>query len=327
MGLIHAIAHHGYAAVAAVLFFAAAGVPLPASLSLLTAGAAAAHHSLSLFKLLPIAVGSAVAGDIVLYLGGRFTGWWLLGKLCRVSMDPETCIFTSADFFYRKGARTLMFAKFLPGLGTMAAPLAGSLHMRFWRFLMLDVVGAIFYTTAWILGGYFLSPFLLAIERFLAVLGHVTAAVVLGAILVYGGMWALAAIRNRKYRLVERISADELRERLEDKDHNRLMIIADVRSHGYYDPGMMRIKNSIRVEPSRLPFEIEALEEFMQPECEIYVYCSCVRDATSARVAHALMERGTKVRIIEGGLKAWERAGCPLEPVPAGDVAHLPRFD
>jgi len=90
---------------------------------------------------------------------------------------------------------------------------------------------------------------------------------------------------------------------------------------------MQRIKNSIRVEPSRLKEELVALREFMAPECEIYLYCSCAHEATSVRVAHMLEMEHCSTKVIQGGLKAWMKAGGPLEPVPAGDVEHLPRFD
>jgi rhodanese-related sulfurtransferase len=105
------------------------------------------------------------------------------------------------------------------------------------------------------------------------------------------------------------------------------VIIADVRSHGYYDPGMQRIKNSIRVEPSRLKEELVALREFMQPECEIYLYCSCAREATSIRVARMLEQENCSTKVIQGGLKAWIKAGGALEPVPLSDMEHLPRFE
>src|ERR1019366_68763 len=131
MDLIGVVEHHGYAVVAVGMFLTAAGVPLPASVLLLAAGASggpdplhhlAIHPGLRLPLLLPMAWLAAVAGDSLLYLGGRFTGWWLLAGLCRVSIDPENCIFRSADYFYKRGPRTLLYAKFVPGLASMAAP-------------------------------------------------------------------------------------------------------------------------------------------------------------------------------------------------------------
>ena len=101
-------------------------------------------------------------------------------------------------------------------------------------------------------------------------------------------------IKAKKYDKIDKITATNLRDRLTALDPDKLVIIADVRSHGYYDPGMQRIKNSIRVEPSRLKEELVALREFMAPECEVYLYCSCIRDTTSKRVAYMLEEANCK---------------------------------
>ncbi len=99
------------------------------------------------------------------------------------------------------------------------------------------------------------------------------------------------------------------------------------RSHGYYDPGMHRIKNSIRVEPQCLEEELIALRDSMAPECEVYLYCSCIREATSVRVAYMLNQQNCQTKVIDGGIRAWMKAGGPLEPVPEHKVQHLPRFD
>jgi membrane protein DedA with SNARE-associated domain/rhodanese-related sulfurtransferase len=336
MDVFGVIEHHGYAVVAAGMFLTAAGLPLPASVLLLAAGASshpnpahhdAMHQGLRLWVLLPLAWLASVAGDSLLYAGGRSMGWWLLAGMCRVSVDPENCIFRSADYFYKRGPRTLLFAKFVPGLASMSAPLAGSLNMRYWRFLRLDAVGALAYASAWLLTGYVFSQFIEDIVWWVQRVGHAMLFVVLVLAAGYAGMYLVSLVRARAYRKVKKVSAVSLHERLKTVDPNRLVIIADVRSHGYYDPGMQRIKNSIRVEPHRLKEEIEALREFMAPECEIYLYCSCVRDTTSARVAHMLEKENCKTTVIDGGLKAWMKAGGPLEPVPAADVRKLPQFE
>jgi membrane protein DedA with SNARE-associated domain/rhodanese-related sulfurtransferase len=336
MDLIGVVEYHGYAVVAAGMFLTAAGVPLPASVLLLAAGAAAdpnpanhevLHHGLRLWLLLPMAWLAAVTGDTLLYLGGRYTGWWLLAGMCRVSVDTENCIFRSADYFYRRGPKTLLFAKFIPGLASLAAPLAGSLGMRMGRFLRLDATGALTDVSAWMLTGFVFSRFIEIIVRWVERVGHVMLFVAMLLAVTYGVMYAISLFRAREYRRVRKVSAANLAERLKTVDPNRLVVIADVRSHGYYDPGMQRIKNSIRVEPHRLREEIEALREFMAPECEIYLYCSCIRDTTSVRVAHLLEKANCRTTVIEGGLKAWVKAGGDVERVPETDVRKLPQFD
>jgi membrane protein DedA with SNARE-associated domain/rhodanese-related sulfurtransferase len=325
--MLEVLAHHGYAVTALAMFIACCGLPLPLSVVLLTAGAAAQHGSVNLGVLIACALGAGLAGDTLMYLGGRYTGWWLLAGLCRISMNPDTCIFGSARSFYKRGPRTLLFAKFVPGLATVAAPLAGSLNMRLRRFLMLDCCGVLGYVGAWTLTGFVFAPFLRDVIRWVERVAHVTAAMVGVIVLLYLGWLVYTSMRESRLSVVEKVAAQDLFERLRTATHDRLVIIADVRSHGYYDAGMQRIKNSIRVEPARLREELVALREFMQPECEIYLYCSCAREATSVRVARMLMQEDCSTKVIQGGMKAWIKAGGELEPVPLSDLEHLPKFE
>lgn len=318
---------HGYETTAIILLMGSCGLPMPLSVVLLTAGAAAHAGSLNLGVLILIGGTAALAGDTIMYFGGRMTGWWLLANICRLSMNPETCIFGSANSFYKRGPRTLMFAKFVPGLATVAAPLAGSLNMRLTRFLRLDAVGVFGYVAVWSTVGYVCSRFIRDILGYMQQAGHVTAATLTLAVIIYGLYLAYNWMHDRRFHYIERVKAEELWVRMQLATHDKLVVIADVRSHGYYDPGMQRIKNSIRVEPSRLKEELIALREFMAPECEIYLYCSCAREATSVRVAHMLEMENCSTKVIQGGLRAWMKAGGPLEPVPAGDVEHLPKFE
>jgi membrane protein DedA with SNARE-associated domain/rhodanese-related sulfurtransferase len=320
------IAHHGYAMTAIILFLASLGMPLPVALSLLAAGAAT-HDGLSPIAVLAVAWAAAMAGDVLLYLGGKHTGWWLLAGLCRLSLNPEQCVFTSADSFYKRGPQTLLIAKFVPGLAMIAAPLAGSLNMRWQRFLWLMGAGEMLYCSVWLGLGYIFFRYVADVARWVEGASHAVLTAVLLLAAGYVLMLIVFTLQARRFRHIEKISAAGLQERLELLDPNRLVIIADVRSHNYYDPGMQRIKNSIRVEPNRLHDELLALREFMAPECEIYLYCSCIRDTTSVRVAHALREADCAATVIEGGLKAWVKAGGEVELVPAGDVHHLPQFD
>lgn len=327
MSLAAWVAAHGYLSVMLLLLISAMGLPLPAGLALILGGAAAHGGSLHLYWLIPLAVLAENAGASLLFVGGRRTGWWLLSKLCRVTMDPEHCIFRSADFFYARGPRVLLIARFIPGLNSMAPPLAGSLHMRPWKFWRLDILGALLHVLTWTMAGFFLSRYIRELTGALAVVGHVALSMVVLVLLGYAMLWGYVKVRDIRYKDVKRVSAAEVLERLENPNLDRPIVIADVRSHGYYDPGMLRIKNSIRVEPNRLGAELDALRETLAPECDIYVYCSCVRDATSIRIAYAMEQRGQPVHVIEGGLRGWVRAGNPTELVPVGELRHLPSFE
>jgi hypothetical protein len=141
-------------------------------------------------------------------------------------------------------------------------------------------------------------------------------------------MFLVFTLRGRRYKEINRISAGTLQQRLQVLTPDKLVIIADVRSHGYYDPGMRRIKNSIRVEPNRLKEELLArCASSWSPECEIYLYCSCVRDTTSVRVAHMLKQENCNTKVITGVMKAWIKAGAAVELVPEADLQRLQRFE
>src|ERR671938_193190 len=100
------IAKHGYVLVGATVFAEAIGLPVPAAIALVAAGAAAASGTLSTPALVLVSLIAMLVGDLLLFLLGRYTGWGLLGFLCKVSVNPETCILRSAESFYRRGKMT-----------------------------------------------------------------------------------------------------------------------------------------------------------------------------------------------------------------------------
>src|ERR1035441_4105373 len=201
-----------------------------------------------------------LCGDVFLYFMGRISGCALVGILCRLSANPETCILRSAEYFYRRGKQTLLFAKFIPGINTMSPPLAGSMKMRLADFLQYDAIGAALYVGAYAFVGYLFSDALRAITRGLRSAGfaaEVVFGIGLAAYVVYR-IWIY-----RKYRLLDvipRIPAEELAKRL----------TSDARSHGYYDADSERIAGSIRLEPNNLVEEVKNLPK----DREIYLYCT-----------------------------------------------------
>jgi rhodanese-related sulfurtransferase len=99
-------------------------------------------------------------------------------------------------------------------------------------------------------------------------------------------------------------------------------MVYDVRSHGYYDQGTMRIKGSRRLDPNALSEQFGALPNNL----EIVLYCTCYREATAIKVARELAGKGIPATVLQGGLSAWKKASLPLEPVPADEVVLLPKF-
>ncbi len=262
------ITRHGYVLLAGVVFAEAIGLPVPAALALLAAGSAAASGTLSTWLVLITAVLATVAGDSILFGLGRYTGWALLGTLCRVSMNPESCILRSAESFYRRGKTTLVLAKFIPGINTMAPPLAGSMKMRPLQFLEFDLAGTALYVGAFFWLGYLFRDFLAAIIRGIAAAGHISEIVLLIGLAGYIVYRAIRYWKQRMYRVVPRVEVGELARRLATDGDNILLV--DVRSHGYYDEDAARIKGSIRIEPNNLYEEIKALSR----NKGIYLYCT-----------------------------------------------------
>src|ERR1700683_4108028 len=162
---ISGLSQHGYSILFTAVFLEPIGLPVPAALILLIAGGAAANGTLQPIYALSGAVFATLAGDMMMFLLGRYTGWWLLGLLCRVSLNPEACILRSADSFYRRGRTLLVVAKFIPGINTMAPPLAGSMNMRTLTFLRLDLAGALLYVGSYLLVGYVFSGALGVVAR------------------------------------------------------------------------------------------------------------------------------------------------------------------
>lgn len=263
------MAQHGYALIFALLVAEAVGLPFPASVALVVAGAAVASHTLTASGVLVAAIIALLIGDTIQFWLGRYTGWALLGFLCRVSMNPETCILRSAESFYKRGKKTLIVAKFIPGVNTMAAPLAGSMKMHFSQFLQLDFLGCLLYTTTYVLIGYLSRDFLTALLKGFHAAGIAMEVVVITAVLVYAVYRGLQFRKYRKYNVVPRVQAEELAARLAAGEGGKLQII-DVRSHGYYDAGAERILGSIRIEPNNLDEEIKSLAK----EKDIYLYCT-----------------------------------------------------
>ncbi|HEY4362686.1 MAG TPA: VTT domain-containing protein [Bryobacteraceae bacterium] len=316
--LIAGLAEHGYGILFAAVFLETVGMPIPAALALLVAGGASAHGSLRVWQAYPGALAAMLAGDTLMFLMGRYTGWWLLGILCRVSLNPESCILRSADSFHKRGRIMLVFAKFVPGINTIAPPLAGSMNMRFSQFLQWDLAGAFLYVTGYFWAGYLFSDALGSITYGYHAVGRVIGWVFLFAVIVYLGLQVRMWFKTRKLDAVPLADPAEAARAVAEG-----AAIYDVRSHGYYDPRATRIKGSHRLDPNSLHLPEEKLPE----EKKVYLYCTCIREATSSVVARELIAKGVQVAVIRGGLRKWKKAGLPTEAVPAEEMAALPVFD
>src|ERR1700689_1168934 len=199
---ISELAAHGYAILFATVFLEAVGLPLPAALALLIAGGASAHGWLRGSYVIFGSLAAMLTGDTLMFFAGRYTGWWFLGVLCRISLNPESCILRSADSFYRRGRTLLVVAKFIPGINTMAPPLAGSMNMSFPQFLGLDLAGAALYTGAYFGVGFLFTAALKATPTGYQTFGRVVGWVVIVLIAGYVAFQIWLWIKARALRTV-----------------------------------------------------------------------------------------------------------------------------
>jgi membrane protein DedA with SNARE-associated domain/rhodanese-related sulfurtransferase len=315
------IEHYGYVVICLIVFAEAIGVPVPGAVALVAGGAAAAAGTLYGLAVWLFAVAAMLSADSLLYILGRHMGWTILKFLCQVSVDPEGCVLRSAESFYKRGRLTLLFDKFIPGVSTMAAPLAGSMNMRFSQFLALDFLGASLYALSYGAIGFIFRDFVAKIVRGFRAAGHAVEIVVIIALIAFIGYRISLYWKQRADRVVPHVEVQILAAKLQTEGPGKILL-ADVRSHGYYSAGAVRIPGSIRVEPNNLSAEIALFPR----DKDIYLYCTCQQEATSRSVAHLLREWGFQAFVIVGGLAAWRKAGNPLETVPETDVVHLPTF-
>jgi len=313
--MLDLIARHGLALIFANVLLEQLGVPLPAIPTLIVAGALAADGTLSAPAVFGVAFAASMIGDCAWYIAGRRYGRRVMTTLCRISLSPDSCVRQTENHFARWGGLTLALGKFIPGLATIAPPLAGAMRIRWRSFLLLNGAGTALWAAAPIaLGMLFYAQIERLVDR-LQGMGAV-ALEVLGALLaVYVAFkwWE----RRRFYETLRmaRITAEELRHLL---DSGKPPVIIDVRSRAERELDPRSI-------PGARAFEVEELEKLIDSlpaDRDVIFYCTCPNEASAARAAKRLIDRGyTRARPLRGGLDAWIAAGYAIElkaPAPRG---------
>src|SRR5580658_7282110 len=129
------------------------GVPIPSVPLLLTAGTLTATHKLYLpLVLVSIMFGSLVS-DSLWYVMGKRYGGAVVKLLCRLSMESSTCVRKTENYFTKRGPVALLVAKFVPWLGSVAAPIAGQTSMPYLQFVLFDTAGILIWSLSFTLGG------------------------------------------------------------------------------------------------------------------------------------------------------------------------------
>jgi membrane protein DedA with SNARE-associated domain/rhodanese-related sulfurtransferase len=309
------ITRHGLALIFANVLLEQLGVPLPAIPTLIVAGALAVDGTLSAPAVFGVAFVASMIGDSAWYFAGRQYGRRVMTTLCRISLSPDSCVRQTENHFDRWGGLTLVLGKFIPGLATIAPPLAGAMRIRWRSFLLLNGAGTAIWAAAPIaLGMLFHAQIERLVDR-LEDLGAV-ALEALGALLaVYVAFkwWE----RRRFYRMLRmaRITAEELRHLI---DSGKRPLIIDVRSRVERELDARSIPGALALEVE----EIEKLIDSLPADRDVIFYCSCPNEASAARAAKRLIDRGyTRARPLRGGLDAWIAAGYAIElrtPAPRG---------
>ena len=164
------------------------GIPLPAVPALLAVGALAAGGRVSIPLVLGAIALVALTVDLGWYELGRRCGIGVLARLCRLSLEPDSCLRRTENVFARYGVRGMLIAKFVPGLTTVMPPLAGIFAVGRLRFAFYELIGVLLWAGIWMGLGYAFSDAISVIvarlERLERTLGLVVVTALLGYVLV-----------------------------------------------------------------------------------------------------------------------------------------------
>jgi len=223
---IEFLARHGYLVLISWVFAEQVGLPIPSIPILLAAGALAGAGRLSLPAAVVCSVLAAMTADSVWFQLGRLRGVQVLRLLCRVSLEPDSCVRRTEGVFSRRGQRTLLFSKFLPGVSTVAPPLAGVVGMSWWRFVFFDALGTLFWAGTFLGLGYAFSGEIEELAARAQSAHGWALAVVAGALAGYIAYKFVARQRFLRELRIARIGVDELKSRI---DFGEGVVIVDLR--------------------------------------------------------------------------------------------------
>jgi membrane protein DedA with SNARE-associated domain len=259
--------HHGYSVVFAFVLAEQIGLPLPATPILLAMGALAGAGRLSFSSAIALGVLASLIGDCLWYWLGRKRGYSVLNLLCRVALEPDSCVRQTENVFTRFGAGSLLFAKFVPGLSTAAPPLAGLFRMSLARFLLADTAGAMLWVGAFSGVGYIFRTQLEEAAEYALGFGK-WLGVILGALLASYIVWKIWQRQRflRKLRIA-RIQPEDLLTKIQAGEEVMIVDLRsplDVESSGIKLPGALLMA----------PHELETRHQEIPRDRDIILYCT-----------------------------------------------------
>lgn len=300
------IIRHGYIWLFVAALLERLGLPLLVTPVMVAAGAVAGIGDLSLLGIILVTVIASEIGDLVWYELGRNRGSSVLRLLCKISLEPDSCVRRSEDAFARHTTTSLIFSKFVPGVGRLAGPVAGMSGMKRSRFLLFNGLGALLWAAVFALAGY-----IPARKRPVDVLLEETAGWLL-ALLVFAVIanvvWKY--VQRQKFIRSLRVSRMTVQELKGALDRGERPFVVDLRHKLEFLVNPRTVSTAVRIAPDELPLRRAEIPL----DREVVLYCTCPSEATSAKVAMELKKIGIlRVRPLAGGLKAWEDEGYPLD--------------
>jgi len=258
---------HGHLFLFAAVFVEQAGLPVPAVPVLLAMGALVGLGKYTFATSAAVAVLACLLADFVWYRLGRSHGSSILRLMCRISLEPATCVRRAENVFGREGGRTLLYAKFVPGLSTVAPPVAGMARMSVVRFLLWDTAGAVIWTTTFLVLGYAFSLQIEKLAEATGALGARVGAAVVGGFALYV-IWKLDQRRRLLKELeVARIEPDELFELMQS---GRDVVVVDLRNTLERDEDPATLPGAIVISPEHL----DERHEQIPRDRDVVLFCT-----------------------------------------------------
>jgi len=258
---------HGYVVLPTLVFAEQVGLPFPATPFLLAAGALAGRGHLSFWFCLALATVAAVLADGLWYQLGRKKGISVLQFLCRISLEPDSCVRRTEGVFAKQGARSLLVAKFVPGLSTAAPPLAGIFHMRRRRFILWDSLGSVLWAGAFLALGYAFSEQIEVIAERATSLGSWLMVLIVAALGGYVAWKFIGRQRFLRELRIGRITPEELKEKI---DAGEELVIVDLRHSLDFEADPETIPGAFRMDVK----ELEEKHDRLPPNREVILYCT-----------------------------------------------------
>ncbi len=233
---IQFLIQHGYLLLFFWLLAEQAAVPLPSIPLLLACGALTSAGKMQLHLVLLYGLAACLLADNVWFQLGRRRGTRILRFICRIALEPDSCVRQTENAFSRYGMRSLLIAKFVPGLNAVAAPLAGRSGASLGRFLVYDTLGAFFWISTYVSLGYIFSDQLETIAGYAMRMGSGLITFLVALLAAWIGWKYIQRHRFLRKVAIARVTPEELRDLL---DAGEDVLIVDVRGGGVDEASLL----------------------------------------------------------------------------------------